>query len=182
MVKKQNYSEVLQTSYSSDLQILYFLSLRASYENGQECDITYGAIRKSMMESETLDSLTILNTKDLFSAWVENRVSALIPSPGGGEGGSDWTITDELYGDNIYNAKEIFIRMQTNDNSRWVFSHFICNPTFNETIGNSYQQTNIAFSTPHGMDNQTPYWYFDGWNLNITCDGGYSNALVAYKQ
>lgn len=139
------------------------LYVRGSYENEGE---KYTYTVTAQYQGSALYYLTV-TFADISSA--------------GGSGGSDWTITDELYGDNIYNAKEIFIRMQAGSNSKWVFSHFICNPAFNETIGTGYQSTDIAFATPDGMDNSTPYWNFDGWNLNITCDGGYSNVLVAYK-
>jgi hypothetical protein len=136
-------------------------------------------LRKYALEANSSTNI-LERTGMVFLTDMSDIIADNMPSGGGG--GDGWTITDELYGDNIYNATEIFIRMKI-DGDKWVFSHFICNPVFQETIGNHYQQQDFAFTTPKGMDNETPYWNFDGWNLNISGEGnGYSDVIVAYKQ
>ena len=156
-------------------------------------EINYNADTLNLYSTTYVDSNILERTQFIFT-YKQNGDSRSVTNlsygynqlydfnNSGGSGGSDWTITDELYGDNIYNAKEIIIRMRITNTDTFIHSHFICNPVFDEKIGTNYQQKNFAFTTPDSMDNRTPTWSFDGWNLNINCDYSYSDVLVAYKQ
>ena len=105
-----------------------------------------------------------------------NNIAEWIPS-----GGGDWSYTTDTWISDLYNAKEVYIRLLDDQYSEYLFSHFIARGDEGDILGQHTYQ-NIVFTTPEGLDNRTPYWNYDGMGINIyNFDGSYSDILIAYK-
>lgn len=102
-----------------------------------------------------------------------NNIAEWVPS-----GGGDWTYTTDRWDSNLYNAKEVYIRVWENDSGKHIFSHFIADD-WNTLSAHSYQ--NIAFTTPEGMDYSTPCWDYDGVSINLYAFNNPGDTLIAYK-
>ena len=102
-----------------------------------------------------------------------NNIAEWVPS-----GGGDWTYTTDRWDSNLYNAKEVYIRVWENDFGKHIFSHFIADD-WNTLSAYSYQ--NIAFTTPEGMDYSTPCWDYDGASINLYAFNNPGDTFIAYK-
>lgn len=97
-------------------------------------------------------------------------------------GGSDWVFTTDTYDSNLYNASEVFIMIRCSSGEMNVFSHVMFYPNDSDSYLGQNQYKRFAFTTPAGMDNQTPYWTYDGNCIDFWyCDGGYDFCFIAYK-
>lgn len=94
-------------------------------------------------------------------------------------GGWTWTSTNN--DSSLYNANEIYIMAYDNDSTMFITSHVILPEAYDlyEYVGRSF-----TFTTPKGIDYDTPYWSYDGSEISISSNSnsGYEIETIAYKQ
>lgn len=99
----------------------------------------------------------------------------------GGDGG--WLYTTNRFDSDLYDAKEIYIELVDYEytGGNCIFSHVVFNSANNEYLGTKNYQPYI-FATPHGRDDVTPYWTYNGSWIDIYNMGSYDVTTIAYKK
>lgn len=98
----------------------------------------------------------------------------------GGETSDDsWKYASTLDDSNLYSAKEVYIMVYATDKDYGLTSHVILPDTYSlyEYVGKCF-----AFTTPDGMDYNTPYWRYDGSAISIGRIDSYELITIAYKE
>lgn len=89
----------------------------------------------------------------------------------------DWIKTTNTSDSDLYNAREIHIRVYHPSSNNKLFSHIVFDS--NTTLSNyGYEYT--AFTTGDGADNQTKHWYWDGSSI-VFSDDSISLDAIHYK-
>lgn len=92
----------------------------------------------------------------------------------------DWTKTTSANDSDLYNAKEILVVAYEFTNDYIMTSYVV----FDDFLGAYSSAYKYMFTTPEGMDNQTPYWQYDGAGIVIASNSNnysYEIKWIAYK-
>ena len=98
-------------------------------------------------------------------------------------GGDEWVFLGDGsgYDYTLYNAHELFISFSHSPTGSYTFSHFIVPDSYGGIFG-QFTWNKVAIATGDGLDNQTAFWYFDGWNITVEdYNGDYSVDCVFAK-
>ena len=102
---------------------------------------------------------------------------------GGGSGDGGWLYTTNRFDSDLYSAKELYIELVDYEytGGNCIFSHVIFNADQTDYLGNHNYQP-YSFTTPHGRDDATPYWSYNGSWIDIYSMGSYDVTIIAYKK
>lgn len=115
-----------------------------------------------------------INAEGKITSYNSNSEFVMIP-----EGSGDWNTTTDNSADGLYNATEVYIRLQNINNNLYGFSYLIV-PN-GDTLGN-YCYQDVVITTTDGLDNMVAHWYYTGSSIIINfSDSEYYVDYIAYK-